>query len=155
MSASNPAPAITANRSPFMLATSTARLAPKSPVATAPSMSFGMPRLEASRFAVPAGTIAIVRPVPASVSMQRCAIPSPPHTKKCSAPCSSSRRTCLGALRLFGTSTQSGSVTPFWASTRRSSGSPPSTVLPPWAMTAILLTPPSPGAPPHRRHGRR
>ena len=109
MSASKPAPAMTANRSPFMLATSIARSRPSSPVTTAPSMSFGMPRLDASRFAVPAGTIATVVPVPASVSMQRCAIPSPPHTKKWSAPCSSRRRTCFGALRLFGTSAQSGS----------------------------------------------
>ena len=68
MSASNPAPAMTANRSPFILIASIRRRPPRSPVVTAPSMSPGMPRLVASRLAVPAGTIAIAASVPASTS---------------------------------------------------------------------------------------
>ncbi len=71
--------------------------------------------------------------------MQRCAMPSPPHTKKWSAPLRRSLRTCFGAFLLFGTSTQSGSETPCRASARRSSGRPPSMLLPEWAMTAIEL----------------
>ena len=70
--------------------------------------------------------------------MQRCAMPSPPQTKNCSAPCSSSRLTCLGAFLLFGTSTHSGSVdSRGHSSVRRSCGSPPSMVFPAWAITAM------------------
>ena len=41
-----------------------------------------------------------------STSMQRCTMPSPPHTKIRSASCASALSTCLGARRLFGTSRQ-------------------------------------------------
>ena len=82
---------------------------------TAPAMSLGMPRFVASRLAVPAGTMAIVAPVPASASMHRCAMPSPPQTKKWSAPpaqqlarpawapsCSSAPRPTAGRSRRAG-----------------------------------------------------
>ena len=46
-----------------------------------------MPRLVANRLAVPAGRIAIVTGLPASASIARCTVPSPPHTKSRSAPC--------------------------------------------------------------------
>ena len=88
-------------------------------------MSFGIPRFVANRFAVPAGMIARLVVVPASTSTHRWTIPSPPQTKRSSAPSSSARRTWAGALRLFGTSNQSGSVTPSASRTRRSSGRPP------------------------------
>ena len=61
-------------------------------------MSCGMSRFEANRFAVPAGTIASVTPLPASVSTQRCTIPSPPQTKISSAPSSSARLTRFGRV---------------------------------------------------------
>src|SRR6476659_2118830 len=68
MLASKPVPAITANRSPFRLTTSIWRGRPDRPFATAPSMVVGSPRLEASRFAVPAGMIATVAPLPHAVA---------------------------------------------------------------------------------------
>ncbi len=49
---------MTANRSPLKRPTSSLRRSPRSPIATASSMSFGIPRLVAKRFAVPAGMIA-------------------------------------------------------------------------------------------------
>ena len=58
--ASKPTPAMTANISPFSRPTSSLRRAPLSPTSTAASMCFGMPRFDANRFAVPAGTIAMV-----------------------------------------------------------------------------------------------
>ncbi len=69
--ASKPAPAITAKRSSFMRPTSRVRRVPSSPMRTACSMSCGISRLEAKRFAVPAGTIATVASDPDSASMQR------------------------------------------------------------------------------------
>ncbi len=76
--------------------------------------------------------------VPASASMQRCTIPSPPQTNTNSAPCASARRAALGALRLFGTSYHSGSSMPLAASTLRNSGKPPSRLLPECATTATV-----------------
>ena len=103
-------------------------------------MSFGMPRLVANRFAVPAGMIARLAFEPASTSMQRCTIPSPPQAKTSSAPSSSARRTCGGALRLFGTSHQSGSSTAF---APRARGAAPTArrraVLPECAITATFI----------------
>ena len=58
MAASNPAPAITANRSPLIRPTSIERRRPWRPISTAASMSLGISRFVASRLAVPAGTIA-------------------------------------------------------------------------------------------------
>ena len=58
IAASKPAPAMTAKRSPLNRPTSSCAAPPCSPTATASSMSLGMPRLVANRFAVPAGTIA-------------------------------------------------------------------------------------------------
>ena len=84
------------------------RRSPCRPIATASPMSLGIPRFEANRFAVPAGMIARLAFEPASTSTQRCTIPSPPQAKTSSAPSSSARRTCAGALRLFGTSHQNG-----------------------------------------------
>ena len=55
IAASKPAPAMTANRSPLKRPTSSLRRSPRSPIATACSMSLGIPRLVAKRFAVPAG----------------------------------------------------------------------------------------------------
>src|SRR5690242_18104798 len=55
-----------------------------------------------------------------------------------SAPSSSARRTSAGALRLLGTSHQNGSTIPAVSRTRRSSGSPPPSVLPSWATTATF-----------------
>ena len=57
-----------------------------------------MPRLWASRLAVPAGMIAIGTPVPASASHERCTIPSPPHTTTRSAPASTASAHPLGRL---------------------------------------------------------
>ena len=45
----------------------------------------------------------------------------------------------LGRIRLFGTSHQNGPSTPSASRTRRSSGSPPPSVLPAWAMTATFM----------------
>ena len=55
-------------------------------MSTACSMSCGMPRFVASRFAVPAGRIASAASEPAAASMQRCTVPSPPQTKISSRP---------------------------------------------------------------------
>ena len=153
MSASNPAPAMTANRSSFILIASIRRRRPRSPVVTAPSMSPGTPRLVASRLAVPAGTMAIAASVPASTSTDRCAMPSPPQTKNRSAPSPSSRLICLGARRLLSTSAHSGSSTPCSASVRRSCGRPPSMLLPAWATTATrVMRRPSARGRRRRRH---
>ena len=78
--------------------------------------------------------------------MQRCAIPSPPQTKKRSAPAAQASAPAWAPL-LFGTSTHIGSRTPWRASARRSSGRPP-VRLPPCAITATVLTgrPPAVGA---------
>ena len=112
MRASKPAPAITAKRSPLTRPTSMRRVRPARPMSTACSMSLGMPRFVASRFAVPAGMIARLASVPASTSTQRCTMPSPPHTKMSSALRASAFSTCLGANRLLPTSRQNTSVTP-------------------------------------------
>ena len=140
MCASRPAPAITANRSPLIFPTSSLRSRPFRPISTAFSMSDGISRLEANRFAVPAGMIASVTPLPASRSIERCTIPSPPQTKTSSAPSSSTRSTRSGAYLLFGTSDQIGSSTPACSSVARSSSSPPPIVLPAWAITATFFT---------------
>ena len=50
--------------------------------------------------------------MPAITSRHRWTSPSPPQAKIRSAPSSSARSTCFGALRLFGTSGQSGLGTP-------------------------------------------
>ena len=60
-----------------------------------------MPRLVASRLAVPAGRIASTASEPASASTHRCTMPSPPQTKMSSAPSSSARRAYGGAFLLF------------------------------------------------------
>jgi len=86
---------------------------------------------------VPAGMMASVTFVPAATSMQRCTMPSPPHTKIRSALPRSAFSTCFGAKRLFGTSRQKMSPTPRSASVRRSSESPPPSVFPLCAMTAM------------------
>ena len=75
---------------------------------------------------------------PAIASIARWTVPSPPQTKSSSAPSASARFTCFGANRLFGTSTQIGSATPWRASSRRSSVSPPPKDLPACATTATL-----------------
>ena len=62
-------------------------------------MEDGTPRLVAKRFAVPAGMIASVTPVPASASMHRCTLPSPPHTRTRSAPSFAASRRPLARLR--------------------------------------------------------
>src|SRR4029453_3884321 len=67
-------------------------------------------------------------------------MPSPPQATSSSAPPSSALRTCAGALRLFGTSHQNGSAIPAASRTRRSSGSPPPSVLPACAITATFTT---------------
>jgi len=71
MRASKPEPAMTAKRSPLKRPTSGLRRSPCSPIATACSMLFGIPRLVARRLAVPAGTIARRASEPAITSMQR------------------------------------------------------------------------------------
>ena len=58
MAASKPAPAMTANRSPLKRPTSKRCRCPRRPSATACGMSFGIPRFDANRLAVPAGMIA-------------------------------------------------------------------------------------------------
>ena len=58
ISASSPAPAMTAKCSPLIRPRSSGRRAPCNPTVTAAAMSFGMPRFDANRFAVPAGMIA-------------------------------------------------------------------------------------------------
>ena len=57
IAASKPAPAMTAKRSPLKRPTSSLRRSPLRPISTALSMSFGIPKLVAKRFAVPAGRI--------------------------------------------------------------------------------------------------
>ena len=147
MRASRPAPAMTAKCSPFIFPRSSRRSRPESPTWTASPMSSGMPRFEAKRFAVPAGRIASRASVPAMASTARCIIPSPPQTKIVSAPSASAFSTRSGAYLLLGTSVHSGSVTPARSSVSRSSSSPPPIDLPACAMTATLVTWPSP------RHG--
>src|SRR5579872_4114296 len=140
MRASNPAPAITAKCSPLTEPVSITRRCPCRPTRTAaPTPSDGTPRFVASKLAVPAGRIATTAPVPATASMQRWTVPSPPQTNIRSAPSATARRARLGALRLLGTSYQSGSVTPSCASTRRSSGRPPPKLLRACATTAIFV----------------
>ena len=112
ISASKPAPAMTAKRSFLKRPTSILRVCPCSPICTACSSSRGMPRLVANRFAVPAGSTASGILVPASTPTQRRTVPSPPQAKTSSAPASSARSTCSGAFLAFGTSYQSGSSTP-------------------------------------------
>src|ERR1700683_2167357 len=137
--ASNPAPAITAKCSPLTVPVSSARRRPCSPTRTAAATSpAGMSRLDASRFAVPAGRIAITVPVPARASTQRWTVPSPPQTNIRSAPCSRARPAQSGTCLLLRTSYQSGSVTPSSASTFLSSGSPPPKLLRACATTATL-----------------
>ena len=77
---------------------------------------------------------------PAGASMQRCTMPSPPHTNTRSAPSASALRTRFGAFFDFGTSYQRGSTTPSAASTERNSVSPPPRVLPECATTATDVT---------------
>src|SRR5580692_10686539 len=134
--ASKPAPAITAKRSPFTEPVSSLRRSPCSPTSTASARSCGTFRFAASRFAVPAGRIAMAVSVPATASMQRWTVPSPPQTNSTAAPLAAARRAYLGARRLLVTSYQSGSVTPSEARISRSSDRPPPRVLPEWATTA-------------------
>ena len=54
--------------------------------------------LSASRFAVPAGRMATAVSVPATASMQRWTVPSPPQTNITSAPLAAARRAQEGAL---------------------------------------------------------
>jgi hypothetical protein len=58
--ASTPTPAITAKHSPLTVPRSIRLRMPDSPICTAAGISSGMPRFDASRLAVPAGTIARV-----------------------------------------------------------------------------------------------
>ncbi len=122
IAASKPTPAMTPKRSPANRPTSKRRRSPPSPIATAFSMSAGMPRFVAKRFAVPAGMTARHASRPASSPMQRRTVPSPPQANTRSAPSSRARRTCAGAFLAFGTSYQSGSACPRSARTRRNSG---------------------------------
>ena len=84
--ASNPAPAITVKCSPFSDPVSSRRRSPCSPIRTASGRSSGICRFMARRFAVPAGRIATAVPVPATASIQRWTVPSPPQTNITSAP---------------------------------------------------------------------
>ena len=95
---------------------------------------------------MPAGMIARVTPLPASVSIDRCTMPSPPQTNTSSAPSSSARWTRSGAYLLFGTSDQIGSSMPCLARTERNSSSPPPIVLPAWAITATFFMPSLPSS---------
>ena len=79
----------------------------------------------------------------------RCtAAPSRPRPRRTRArrPRRAPGRTCSGAFFAFGTSYQSGSSTPAASSTRRSSGSPPSSVFSAWATTATFMRPAARGA---------
>jgi hypothetical protein len=139
---SKPTPAITPKYSPSSLPRSIRCRRPRSAMSTAASMSVGMPRLVASRFPVPAGMIAtgIFEPPfsRATTSSERCTMPSPPHTTSRSTPAWMALRTCLGALRLLGTSAQISSSTSASVIRRRSSSRPPPRVLRWWATTAIF-----------------
>ena len=112
IAASKPAPAMTAKRSLSKRPTSSLLRSPWRPMATACSMSCGIPRLVAKRFAVPAGMTARGTSVPASTPMQRRTVPSPPQASTSSAPASIARWTCSGAFLAFGTSCHSGSRPP-------------------------------------------
>src|ERR1700722_3710609 len=136
--ASKPAPAITAKRSPLIQPVSSRRRSPCNPTCTASVRSCGTFRFAASRFAVPAGRIATAVSVPATASMQRWTVPSPPQANTTSAPLAAARRAYLGARRLFSTSYHRGSVTPSRARIRRSSGRPPPKLLREWATTAMV-----------------
>ena len=133
--ASRPVPAITAKCSPFIRPTSSRRREPFSPTATASSRSFGMPRFVAKRLAVPAGRMARATGAPATASMTRWTVPSPPHTKIRSAPFFTSLRARSGASLLFGTSYHIGSLIPWVASVLRSSSRPPPSVFAECAIT--------------------
>ncbi len=95
---------------------------------------------------MPAGRTAIVAPVPASTSAQRCTIPSPPQTNTTSAPASRAARACFGACLLFNTSYHRGSSTPWARRTSRSSVRPPPSCLRVWAITATVVMPTPPAA---------
>ena len=84
--ASNPAPAITAKCSPFTDPVSIRRRSPRNPTRTASARSSGICRFMARRFAVPAGRMATAVSVPATASMQRWTVPSPPQANSTSAP---------------------------------------------------------------------
>ena len=164
--ASNPAPAITVKRSPFTEPVSMRRRCPCNPIRTASVMSSGICRFIARRFAVPAGRIATAVSVPATASMQRWTVPSPPQTNSTSTPRSAARRACSGARRLFFTSCHIGAVTPSASRTFRSSGRPPPRLLRECATTAtfgmpdphspaVPLTPSASGPRTARRYRRR
>src|ERR1035437_5615417 len=142
--ASNPAPAVRAKCSPFADPVSSARRSPCSPMSTASVRSTGISRLTAIRLAVPAGRIARTASGPASASMQRWTLPSPPQTNTTSAPCFTARRAALGTSLLFATSNQSGSAYPSCANTSRSSPRPPSRLFSACATTAIRVMPQPP-----------
>ena len=113
MLASKPAPAMTANRSPFRLTTSIWRGRPAARSRPRRRWWLGRPRLEASRFAVPAGMIATRRPA----AGQRVDAPlrhavAAPHEEVVGALLAETACTCLGASRLFGTSAHIGSSHP-------------------------------------------
>src|SRR3954454_3393622 len=141
MRASKPAPAITVKRSPLTEPVSSRRRSPCSPTCTASASSDGISRFAASRFEVPAGSMATAVSVPASASTQRCTVPSPPQTNITSAPLAAARRAYSGARRLFFTSYHSGSVTPSRARISRSSGRPPPRLFRVCATTARSATP--------------
>ena len=82
----------------------------------------------------------MIAPVPATASMQRWTVPSPPQTNIRSAPRVMASRAHAAAWRLLLTSYQSGSVTPSAASTPRSPGRPPPSLLRACATTATLGT---------------
>ena len=137
MRASNPAPAITAKCSPLTVPVSIGRRCPCRPICTASARSFGIFRLVASRLAVPAGKIAMVADLPASASIHRCTVPSPPQTNTTSAPSLKARRANFGAFLLLGTSYHWGLGKPSRAKISRSSPNPPPRVLAECAITAM------------------
>src|SRR6476620_3628386 len=142
ISASNPTPAMTPNRSPLKLPTSmTFRSSPRA-TSRAAARSCGMPRLPANRFDVPAGitaTGACDSRVRATTFTARCTVPSPPHTRSRSGPSAKAARAAFGTFLLFATSYQETSSWPLRLSSARSSGSPPPTVFFECASTAIFI----------------
>ena len=104
-------------------------------------MSGGISRLEANRFAVPAGMIASVAPLPASTSIAPLHHPvAAPDEHELGAFVERTLDALGRVLALRHLRPDTDRSTPARSSSRRSSSSPPPIVLPAWAITATFFT---------------
>ena len=132
---------MTAKRSPFTTPDVEGANAPVRARSRPPrSMSCGMPRFDANRFAVPAGMIASGhRRVPRARRRSAAPCRRRPRRRPARRHPSSARSTCSGANLLFGTSDQSGRTTPARRELAAQFPRPPPIDLPACAITATVL----------------